>query len=116
MIPPAQYAEIRSLFFAEHWRIGTIATTLSVHHGTIRRAIECERFIRPGPQVRPSALDPYEAFLVTTLEQYPRLRATRLHEMLRARGYPGSAHQVRRYVRSIRPAARAEAFLRLETP
>jgi len=74
-----------------------------------------QTFIRPGPQVRASALDPYKAFLVTTLEQYPRLRATRLHEMLRARGYPGSANQVRRYVRTIRPAARAEAFLRLET-
>ena len=115
MIPPAQYAEIRRLFYAEHWRIGTIATTLDLHHDTVRRAIETERFIRPGPQVRPSALDPYKAFLVTTLEQYPRLRATRLHEMLRTRGFPGSANQVRRYVRTIRPAARAEAFLRLET-
>lgn len=115
MIPPAQYAEIRRLFYAEHWRIGTIATTLGLHHDTIRRAIESERFIRPGAQVRPSALDPYKAFLVTTLEQYPRLRATRLHEMLRPRGYVGSATQVRRYVRTIRPVARAEAFLRLET-
>ena len=24
MIPAAQYAEIRRLFYAEHWRIGTI--------------------------------------------------------------------------------------------
>ena len=30
-----------------------------------------------------------------TLAQYPRLRATRLHEMLRQRGYPGSARQAR---------------------
>lgn len=72
MIPPAQYAEIRRLFYAEHWRIGTIATTLGLHHDTVRRAVETERFIRPGPQVRPSALDPYKALLVTTLEQYPR--------------------------------------------
>ena len=40
--------------------------------------------------------------------------AARLHEMLRARGYPGSANQVRRYVCTIRPAARAEAFLCLD--
>jgi hypothetical protein len=36
-------------------------------------------------------------------KQYPRLRATRLHAMLRERGYPGTAVQVRRYVRLMRP-------------
>ena len=115
MISPEQRAEIRRLYYAEHWRIGTIATTLGVHHDTVRQAIEAERFIRPGAQIRPSALDPYKPFLLATLEQYPRLRATRLHEMLRVRGYPGSAVQVRRWVRTVRPAARAEAYLRLET-
>jgi transposase len=115
MIPPEQRAEIRRLFYAEHWRVGTIATTLGVHHDTVQQAIERDRFVRSGTLVRPSALDPYKAFLAATLEQYPRLRATRLHAMLRERGYLGSAVQVRRYVRTVRPAARAEAFLRLET-
>jgi transposase len=103
------------LFYAEHWRIDTIATTLGVHHDTVRHAVESERFIRPGLQIRPSAVDPYKAFLAATLEQYPRLRATRLWAMVRERGYPGSAIQVQRYVRTIRPAARAEAYLRLAT-
>jgi transposase len=49
------------------------------------------------------------------LAQHPRLRATRVHAMLRARGYPGGVFMVRRYVRTIRPAARAEAYLRLQT-
>jgi transposase len=115
MIPPSRYAEIRRLFFAEHWPLNTIATQLGVHHDTVRRAVEGERFIRPGTQVRPSALDPYKAFILATLEQYPRLRATRLWGMVRERGYPGSAKQVERYVRTVRPAARAEAYLRLDT-
>lgn len=115
MIPPAQRAEIRRLFYAEHWPVDTIATTLGVHHDTVRRAVESERFIRPGRQIRPSLLDPYKAFLTATLEQYPRLRATRLWAMVRERGYPGSVIQVQRYVRTVRPAARAEAYLRLET-
>src|SRR5438552_2487187 len=34
--------------------------------------------------------------------------------MVRERGYPGSAIQVQRYVRTVRPAARAEAYLRLD--
>src|SRR3989441_4014097 len=115
MISPEQRAEIRRLYYAEHWRVGTIATTLGVHHDTVRHAIEADRFIRPGAQIRPSALDPYKPFVLATLEQYPRLRATRLYEMLGARGYAGSAVQVRRWVRTVRPAARAEAYLRLET-
>src|SRR5712692_6271135 len=113
MIPPEQRAEIRRLYYAEHWRIGTIATSLGVHHDTVRMAIE--RFIRPGTQVRPSTLDPYKPVLLATLEQYPRLRATRLYAMIRERGFAGSAVQVRRWVRTVRPAARAEAYLRLET-
>src|SRR5881296_40936 len=115
MISPEQRAEIRRLYYAEHWRVGTIATTLGVHHDTVRHAIEADRFIRPGAQIRPSALDPYKPFVLATLEQYPRLRATRLHAMLRARGYPGGVVMVRRWVRTVRPAARAEAYLRLET-
>src|SRR2546427_215035 len=115
MISPEQRAEIRRLYYAEHWRVGTIATTLGVHHDTVRHAIEPARSIRPGAQIRPSALDHYKPFVLATLEQYPRLRATRLYEMLGARGYAGSVVQVRRWVRTVRPAARAEAYLRLET-
>jgi transposase len=115
MIAPEVHARIRRLFYAEHWRVNTIAAQLGVHHDTVRRAIESERFIRPGAQIRSSALDPYKAFITATLEQYPRLRATRLWAMVRDRGYPGSAIQVQRYVRTVRPAARAEAYLRLDT-
>jgi transposase len=115
VIPPELHAQIRRLFYAEHWRVNTIAAQLGVHHDTVRRAVESERFLRPGTQVRPSALDPCKAFIRATLGQYPRLRATRLWAMVRERGYPGSAIQVQRYVRTVRPAARAEAYLRLET-
>jgi transposase len=114
MISLLQRAEIRRLFYAEHWSVGTIADALGVHHETVSRALNRAR-VHSGLQIRPSELDPYKGFIATTLEQYPRLRATRVHAMLRERGYPGSAVQVRRYVRSVRPAARAEAFFRLDT-
>jgi IS30 family transposase len=86
MIPPEQRAAIRRLYYAEHWRIGTIATTLGVHHDTVRVTIE--RLFAS------STLDPYKPFVLATLEQYPRLRATRLCAMLRERGFAGSAVQV----------------------
>jgi transposase len=111
MIPAAQVVEIRRLFFAEHWRVGTIGTQLGVHPDTVRRALETDRFARPAV-VRPSLCDPYRAFLQATLQQYPRLRATRLFEMVQARGYPGSVVQLRRVVRTLRPVPAAEAYLR----
>jgi len=115
MIPREVDAEIRRLFFAEHWRVHTIAEALSEQQDTVRHAIEQDRFVRTGPPIRPSQLDPYKPFITATLEQYPRLRATRLFAMIGDRGYRGSVVQLRRYVRTVRPQARAEAYLRLET-
>ena len=114
MISEAQRAEIRRLFYAEHWRIGTIASELGLHADTVRAALETARF-NVRTLVRPSALDPYVPFLRATLEQYPRLRATRLHEMIAARGYAGSVTQTRRLVGRLRPRPPAEAYLRLHT-
>lgn len=116
MIDPESVARIRRLFYAEHWKIGTIADQLGLHHDTVRRAIGSDRFKRgrKGQTRRPRLTDPYEAFIRQTLEQYPRLRATRLFEMIRARGYPGSVVSVRRLVATLRPDSR-EVFLRLRT-
>jgi hypothetical protein len=58
---------------------------------------------------------PYLPFIRDTLAQYPRLRATRLFEMVKGRGYTGSVVQLRRSVRLIRPAATATVFRRLTT-
>jgi len=112
MIPPEVVARIRRLFYAEHWKVGTIAAEVGVHHDTVMRAIEAERFLHSGAQVRPTLLDGYKDFIVATLGEHPRLRATRIYEMVRDRGFPGSARQVRRYVATVRPAPRAEAYLR----
>jgi transposase len=115
MIGAELFARIRRLFFAEHWKVGTIAAELGVHHETVERAIESDRFVRASRQFRPSVLDPYKAFIGEVLEKHPRLRATRLLDMIRARGYPGGYSPVMHYVRSVRPAAKAEAFLKLTT-
>jgi transposase len=115
MIPLEVQARIRRLYYAEHWKVGTIAAELGLHHATVARVVGTERLGRPVGLVRPSALDPYKAFVADLLAQHPRLRATRVHAMLRARGYPGGVFMVRRYVRTVRPAARAEAYLRLQT-
>ncbi|HEX4580809.1 MAG TPA: IS21 family transposase [Acidobacteriaceae bacterium] len=111
MIDPEVRVQIRRYFFAEHWKVGTIAAALGVHPDTVRRAIEVERFHR-AEQLRSSKLDPYLGLVRQTLEAHPRLRATRLYQMLRDRGYQGSVVQLRRVVARLRPRPQ-EAFLRL---
>jgi len=114
MIDEQQRTRIRQLHYAEHWPVGTIAAELGLHHDTVRRALG-ERSQSTTLLVPPSKLDPYKAFIERTLKEHPRLRATRLFAMVKARGYDGSVVVVRRYVRKIRPAQAKEAFLRLST-
>ena len=122
-IDQAKEAEVRRLHFAEHWKVGTIATQLGLHHDTVERVLGLGKGARARPVVRdadaaasevPLPLRGYEAFVIETLTQYPRLRATRLYDMLVERGYEGSVRTVRRHVRLVRPAPKSEAFLRVE--
>src|ERR1700723_3340690 len=79
MIANEQVAKIRHLFHAEHWKIGTIAAELHLHPDTVRAALDTDRF-RSHPRLRDRLTDPYLDFLRQTLQQYPRLRATRLFQ------------------------------------
>jgi len=107
-------AKIRHLFFAEHWTIGTIATQLHLHRDTVRAALETDRFNRPKQDRAQRKTDPYVEFIQQTLKQYPRLRSTRIFQMIRVRGYEGGSSQLRRLVAQLRPVVR-EPFLQLRT-
>jgi transposase len=113
MISPEIRAQIRRYFYAEHWKIGTIARELGLHPDTVRNAIDVQRLGAAQP-LRPSIVDPYLEFIRQTLDQHPRLRATRIYQMAHERGYAGSVVQLRRAVARLRPQIR-EPFLRLAT-
>lgn len=107
--------EIRRLYFAEHWKRGTIATQLGVHTDVVERVIGP---LGPEPKAqepRPSVLDPYRGYVVETLERYPGLVATRIYDMLVDRGYTGSLRTLRRFVLPNRPAVAREVYVRVET-
>lgn len=114
MIAPELRAQIRRLFYGEHWRVGTIAAQLGVHHETVESVIGVDAFVSRGA-FRKSGVDPYVPFIGQTLERYPKLTATRVYDMVRQRGYKGTAVQVRRRIRQLglRPRAHSEAFQRL---
>lgn len=113
MTTPDLEAEIVRLHHAEHWRVGTIATQLGVHADVVRRVLGIGQ--PPAANVeRARMIDPYRAFVAETLERYPRLRATRLWDMLRERGYKGAVRTLREYVAEVRPQPRREVYLRTE--
>jgi transposase len=113
MIDTETRAHIRRLFYAEHWKIGTIARELGLHPETVGIAVETDRF-NNTKTLRHSATDPYADFIREILAKHPRLRATRIYQMIRDRGYSGSIVQLRRFVACVRPVHK-EAFLRLST-
>jgi transposase len=115
MIGRDREAEILRLYHAEKWRIGTIATQLGVHHTTVQRVLAQAGVEAGRVSVRATIADPYVPFIEETLKQYPRLRASRLYEMVRARGYPGQPDHFRTIVARYRPRPPAEAYLRVRT-
>ena len=114
-IPLELAARIERLYTIERWRVGTIARQLHVHRDTVRRVL-CEHNATPSDvPLRASLVDPYRSFIRETLEKYPTLTASRLHDMVCERGYAGQASHFRYLVSTMRPRPPAEAFLRLRT-
>ena len=108
-------ARIERLYTVEHWRVGTIARQLHVHRDTVRRVLREHNAAAPGVPLRRYLVDPYRPFILETLQKYPTLAASRLHDMVCERGYAGQASHFRHLVASMRPRPPAEAFMRLRT-
>ncbi len=106
-------AEIARLFAVEHWKVGTIADQLGVHHDVVRRVLGLLP-AQPRPERTPLLVAPYDGFIQETLKKYPRLCSTRLLDMIKERGYLGSERTLRRFVAMVRPTPSREAFLRLD--
>jgi transposase len=110
---PDTCAEIVRLHFAEHWKVGTIAAQLGLHPDVVRRVLGIGEARVPG-EPRATLLDPFRDFIRSTLASYPTLRATRLFDMLRGRGYLGSVRTLRNYVATVRPRKSRDVFLHTE--
>jgi transposase len=107
-------AQILRYYHVERWRPRTIARQLHVHKGTVARVLAQAGLPRIG-RTRPSRIDPYLPFILTTLEKFPTLAASRLYGMVRERGYGGGPDHFRHVIACHRPRRKAEAYLRLRT-
>jgi transposase len=110
---PAQDAEIVRLHYVEHWPVGTITAQLGLHPDVVKRVLGLGD-PRPEAPRRSRLVEPYHDFIVEQLTQYPRLRATRIYDMVRDRGFLGAVTTVRRYVAEVRPPRPREVFLHTE--
>jgi transposase len=111
---PQTTAEICRLFFVEHWKVGTIASQLGIHPDAVRLVLGLGQSRASSGPLRPRLVDPYRELIDETLTRYPRLCATRLHDMLRDRGFAGAVRTLREYVAIVRPRRRREVYLRTE--
>jgi len=110
MIPPEIKAEFRRLYIAERMTMHAIAKHFGVHQSTVSRYVAEDGQVRHIRHVPKSQVDPYIPFITEVLAEFPRIRATRLHQMIKDRGFMGTAKCVRERIRSLRPK-KAKAFL-----
>jgi len=114
-IPEEREAEVRRLYYAEHWKVGTIASELGVHHDAVERVLGLQEKHALARAPQQSLLEPYKPLIQEHLARHPHLRSTRLFDMIEDRGFKGSERAVRRYVATVRPKPMREAFLSLDT-
>ncbi len=114
MIPLELEKEILRLSLVEGWPKSTLATQLGVHHSVVTRVLE-QAGLPSVKRPRSSMIDPYLDFIRATLEEHPSLHASRLHQMVKNRGYPGGEDHFRHQLAKLRPRKSKEAYLRLRT-
>ena len=113
MISKEIEAEVKRLYHAEHLTRNGIAKHCGIHLTTVNRILGLRVKEVPAPLLRTSVVDPYVAFLLEKLKEYPNIRSTRLFLMLVDRGFKGSVQQLRRRVQILRPGRGKRAHLPL---
>ena len=111
-VTPEERARILTLHHAEGWPVGTISAHLHRHHDTVENVLAESGLVVTKQSTRKRQVDLYVPFMQETLAKYPRLTASRLWGMVKARGYTGSKSGFRAIVKRLRPRRAPEAFLR----
>jgi transposase len=105
------------LLHREGHSIKAIAKMSGRSRNTIRKVVRQKVPQSKPREARPSKLDAYKDYVKERFESC-RLSAVRIHDEIRSMGYTGSIIVVRRYIRSLRPAAvqKKKLTVRYETP
>ena len=115
MNTPAQRAEIRRLYYGEHWKLGTIAAQLGLHRETVRAAVEHESGSVRGGVCRPTTLDPYLPFIRDPWSSTPGCAPHASTRWSVSAATQASVIQVRRLVRRLRHESTRTVYRRVVT-
>jgi transposase len=102
--------KIRHLFFAQHFTMNAIADSLGIHHDTVKQALDLAGKRHKSRAIKETQLAPFRDLIEKLLEKAPKLRSTRIMQILQDRGYEGGITQLRSLVAELRPKAK-KAFL-----
>ena len=105
-------AKIMHLFYAQHYTMNAIGDSLGIHHTTVKNVLDLAGKPHIPRAVCETLLSPYRGVIEDLLDKTPRLRSTRIIQILRDRGYTGGITQVRMLVAELRPK-KMRAFLSL---
>jgi transposase len=109
MISEELKSEIRRLFYVRHFTANAIASSLGIHRDTVMRALELREAERVASE---SELDRFEGKIKETLEIYPKLQGTRIHQMLKEQGYSGSLRHLRRRLQKLRVPIKERFYMK----
>ncbi|HUO48498.1 MAG TPA: IS21 family transposase [Acidimicrobiales bacterium] len=101
------WAEVHRLFHRERWSKTAIADKLAMSRNTVDRLLS---LAEPPAYVRAkkrSALDDFEADIVSMLREHPKVPATVILERLRPLGYTGGITVLKERVARLRPVLQA---------
>ena len=102
IVTTQEWLEIRKLADEGLSRRG-IAEHLNIHCRKVRLALNSETPPKRKSSRRGSMIDNYRGFILAKLQQYPKLQSTRIHRILKERGYKGSYSLVKQTVAGLRP-------------
>lgn len=104
--------KIRRLYYVKHFTMHAISDVLGIHHGTVRRALNSEKF---NPKIAmPDPLLPFHNKICETLDLYPKITGKRIFKMLKEQGYQGNLKRVRKYLTVTKPRIKARIFQKVE--
>lgn len=112
MVNKETIMQVRHEFYARHLTMNAIADLLGINHQTVKRILDLCGRPHPRRILTKTLLQPYQLHIESLLERTPKLRSTRILQILRDKGYKGGLTQLRTFVATIRHSKK-QAFLSL---
>ena len=116
MISDQEHVEIRKMYYRDHLTVNAISTLIGRHHSVIKRVLFKNHKKRTTIKQKKyqADFDENKVFLEQKLLEYPNLKASRISQILQDRGVQIPIHQIRCFIKKLRPPATKKAFMKVK--